>query len=349
MSELHDRADSAKVVDEQSLNGRLERFLSGQSGERVTIDELRRCSSGFSWMTFSFRARCASRGARDLIVQMGPATGLLAPYSARPQAVTLSALAGSAVPVAELVAWSDDSAHLGAPFFVCTKVSGEPVVPWGLERISAPERRRMAQEFVDILGALHSPDMPVEALRPLHPTVTAASAARLEVGAWIDRVQSWRTRAYPLLTWAGEWLIANAPAAPRVCIVHGDFRLGNFLQSGGGVTAVLDWEMVHLGHPHEDLGWLLLPMYNKGSGQLFGELPRAEVLERYSARSGIAVEPRSLHYFECLALFKSTALTIAATGSYVRRGSNDMRMAAMATSTASLIRQLDKLIDTEPA
>lgn len=342
------RPPNEPAARERLLPGRLQRFLAAHAGEDVVIGNFRRCSSGFSWSTFSLTATTSAGGSRELILQVGPPTGLLAPYSARPQAAILQALASTAVPVAPLVAWSDDERHLGAPFFVCQKMPGEPVVPWGLERVPQGERRQMAESFVDILGTLHAPDAPVHALQALHPGVTAESATRIEVEAWMERMERWRCRSYPLLTWAGRWLLDNARAAPRVCIAHGDFRLGNFLQQRGHITAVLDWEMVHLGHPHEDLGWLLLAMYNKGSQRLFGELPRLEVLDRYTALSGIGVEPDSLHYFECLAMFKSVALTLAALDSYVRRGFDDMRMAAMATSVASLARQLDKLIQGEP-
>ena len=56
------------------------------------------------------------------------------------------------------------------------------------------------------------------------------------------------------------WLRASrARAATRSTLVHGDYRLGNFLveRDGGGarLTGILDWEMVHLGDPLEDLAW----------------------------------------------------------------------------------------------
>ena len=38
-------------------------------------------------------------------------------------------------------------------------------------------------------------------------------------------------------------------------MVHGDFRFGNVLYDDTRVTAMLDWEMVHLGDPLEDLAW----------------------------------------------------------------------------------------------
>ena len=42
-------------------------------------------------------------------------------------------------------------------------------------------------------------------------------------------------------------------------VVHGDFRMGNFLIDRDGLTAVLDWELAHRGDPVEDLGLALRP------------------------------------------------------------------------------------------
>jgi aminoglycoside phosphotransferase (APT) family kinase protein len=50
-------------------------------------------------------------------------------------------------------------------------------------------------------------------------------------------------------------------------VVHGDFRLGNFLASESGLTAVLDWELVHLGDPMEDLAWLCLRTWRFGADE----------------------------------------------------------------------------------
>ncbi len=48
-------------------------------------------------------------------------------------------------------------------------------------------------------------------------------------------------------------------------MVHGDFRLGNLVIDATGLTAVLDWEMAHLGDPLEDLGWLCVPSWRFGA------------------------------------------------------------------------------------
>ena len=88
------------------------------------------------------------------------------------------------------------------------------------------------------------------------------AAASINTKALIDR---WAMRPYPLADYGIRWLKAHQPEAPCVTIVHGDYRTGNFLEVGGRITAILDWELVHLGDPHEDLAWVSLPMYKGGS------------------------------------------------------------------------------------
>ena len=51
--------------------------------------------------------------------------------------------------------------------------------------------------------------------------------------------------------------------------MHGDFRLGNFLvvRDGGAarLLGLLDWEMVHLGDPLEDVAWCISPLWRGGT------------------------------------------------------------------------------------
>ena len=61
----------------------------------------------------------------------------------------------------------------------------------------------------------------------------------------------------PVVERALDWLVANVPAddAPPSPI-QGDAGPTNFLHAGGRVTGLIDWEMAHLGDPHDDLAWV---------------------------------------------------------------------------------------------
>ncbi len=56
---------------------------------------------------------------------------------------------------------------------------------------------------------------------------------------------------------AGSSLARREPARSRcpVALVHGDAGPGNFLFADGRLTALIDWELAHLGDPMEDLAW----------------------------------------------------------------------------------------------
>src|SRR5262249_58081878 len=105
----------------------------------------------------------------------------------------------------------------------------------------------------------------------------------------------------PPLAEALGWLRPHFPATPEVTLVHGDFRLGNFLvvRDGGGarLTGILDWEMVHLGDPLEDVAWCISPLWRGGTPLASGLMLPQEFVARWVEASGRApaADPLRLH------------------------------------------------------
>jgi aminoglycoside phosphotransferase (APT) family kinase protein len=130
-----------------------------------------------------------------------------------------------------------------------------------------------------------------------------------------------------------------------VTIVHGDYRTGNFLEQGGRITAILDWELVHLGDPHEDLAWVSMPMYRGGSPYLCRLCEPEWFYGRYAEQSGIAVSMASVRYYQVFSLLKLAATHMAAARCFEEGRFNDMRMPAMGSQIATCLRQMDKLIE----
>ena len=144
------------------------------------------------------------------------------------------------------------------------------------------------------------------------------------------------------------WLRANAPRAPRLSIIHGDYRLGNFLECDGRITSILDWELVHVGDPHEDLAWLCLPQYRQGSPLMSKLIERDELYARYTAQTGIPIESASMHYYTLFSFFKLAATHMAGVYAFQRPGCRDLRMAAIGTQIAPTLRQIEKLMQESP-
>ena len=337
-------------VDSTALRQRVQDYLSEQVGRSVNVGPIRRFPVGFSWLTFAVPVSgLDDRGPRELILRLGPDDGLFAPYSAVPQVTAMQSLEGSAVPVPRVFWHSDDPAILGAPFLFCQKVDGHALVPW----VSSSEppldeefRQSIGAQFTDALAELHRLDWRDKPMASLAEDTTPAIAAERAVDAYERLIRRWAMRPYPLAEWGIRWLRRHSPVAPRVTVVHGDYRTGNFLEEGGRITAILDWELVHLGDPHEDLAWVSLPMYKGGSPYLCRLCEPQVFYERWSQRSGIEFSMASLRYFQVFSLLKLAATHMAAARCYEEGRFNDMRMPAMGSQIATCLRQMDKLIET---
>lgn len=316
----------------------------------ATLSRFAQLSAGFSWRTFAFETARPVGGRQAFILQVGPPDGLLAPYATRPQRLALESLTDAEIPVPAptVLASAEGGAPFGAPWMVTDRMPGDVPLPWTLRRMPEGEARMLSEDFVDTLARLHAVRWSQHPVGQIDAHCTPHNANLRQVDYWARRVRQWQRKPHPGLAFAERWLRVHAPAAPRVALVHGDYRIGNFLSSKGAITGVLDWEMVHLGDPHEDLAWALLPMFNGGSRELFGRMSRAEVFERYERASGMSVQPESIRFHETLALYKSIAIDLAAITRFEDGTLHDLRLAAMGTQVAPILKQLLRTLEATP-
>lgn len=341
------------IADEATLAQRIADYLGRQLGHPVEVGAVRRFPVGFSWLTYAVPVK-GLRGADDqqeLILRLGPDFGLFAPYEAAPQVLAMQSLEGTAVPVPRVFWNGEDPSIFGAPFMFCEKVIGAAVVPWVAANepgLADDYRRALGEQFIDALAALHCVPWQGRPIAAMAHGITTSNAARVNVEYWQTQIERWAMRPYPLAEWGIRWLKSHAPVAPRVAIVHGDYRTGNFLEQGGRITSILDWELVHLGDPHEDLGWASLPMYMGGS-KLICRLAEPDwFYERYSQMAGFEVSMASIRYYQALSLLKLAATHMAAARCFEEGRFNDMRMPAMGSQIATCLRQMEKAIESTP-
>lgn len=349
-----DHASARLILDEQHVGQALQQALRRRLGSEVEIAALRRYPVGYSWLTYGFEAHWKSAQGpqqRALILRLGPPHGLFAPYQARPQFVMLQALKDSEVPVPGVHWYSDDADEFGAPFFICDKVAGRAPVMWG-ETFSDTQRRALGEQFVDALAALHRYDWRGSAIETLETAPQVHDTARREVERWELALRGWQRRRIPMAESVLAWLRERAPPAPRISIVHGDYRIGNFLADFTGdtasITAILDWELAHLGDPHEDIGYMCQRTFRPGTPLICTLIEREALYERYAARSGIALSRSAVHFYEVLGLFKFYAIDVAAEHCFESGRHNDLRLPSMAAQSPRLLLQLEKLIAEAP-
>ena len=122
---------------------------------------------------------------------------------------------------------------------------------------------------------------------PTDPVETAVSD---RIDMW-ERMREWSARRFPMLEWAVIWFREQAPQASRISVVHGDYRIGNFLvdrrahhrHPGLGAGA--------FGDPNEDLGWISMQAWRGRSPYLCHLFESEEMLDRYNALTGFGRTP----------------------------------------------------------
>jgi len=167
---------------------------------------------------------------------------------------------------------------------------------WFSRIAGTAEQEATARDFMTKLAALHGLDASALDL-PAFPTVkTVADAVHAELDEW-DRVLAERGGTPdPALAFSLRWLRRHIPAydGPPV-LVQGDTGPGNFMYSGGRVTAVVDWELAHLGDPMDDIAWLSL----RATQEPFTDFPTR--LREYEELSGNAMDEARVHYYQVMA------------------------------------------------
>ena len=336
--------------DTEAVRSRLETYLRERI-DVISISALRRFTVGFSWVTYGFTATWREGGKtieRDLILRAGPPNGIFGPYRAYPEFVTLRELAGSGVPVPGVYWYSDDPSVLGAPFFICDLVRGEAPIPWtkgGGPAFDDERRIKLGTQFVSALAALHDFRWQDTEVAAIDGTKDVTRTAVDQVDHWLALLCRWSPERVPMLDYAGRWLLEHAPSAARVTITHGDFRIGNFLEADDRITAILDWELVRLGDPVEDLGWICLQAWRGRSPYMCHFFEREDLRDRYAALTGHEVDLREMAYWEAFGTFKLAVMHFGATDCFARRGFNDLRMAGMGAQIPRMLLQVESALE----
>ena len=170
----------------------------------------------------------------------------------------ISALAGTAVPVADAVALCADPQVLGAPFYLMSFVDGlvldRPDVLAGLDHETA---RSTCEQLIDTLLRLHEVDPAAVGLSDVgRPEGFLARQVKRWHGQWTAS----ETQPRAELGQVVDRLNATMPGQSAPGVVHGDYRLTNVMYRPdfSGIAAVVDWEMATLGDPLTDVGLLVV-------------------------------------------------------------------------------------------
>ena len=216
-------------------------------------------------------------------------------------------LASSAhVPVPKVIESLRSSDGLGDGYLM-EWLQGETM---GQRIVKLPElesvRENLAFECGQALARIHAIDVPNRLQEVLH-SVSPEALVRETWEAYIAL-----ETPQPMIDFTAQWLLSNLPPESDSALVHGDFRNGNLMVSEQGITAVLDWELCHLGDPMRDLGWLCVNSWRFGRRDLpvggFGTVD--DLVAGYEAESGSCVDKDALYFWEVFGSFWWSVTTL---------------------------------------
>lgn len=293
---------AAPVTPPEAFKPRLEAVLKARVPGCSGLVSAERLSGGASQETYRLTLR-VDGGERFLAMRRAPG-GVTPEDSPNPglavEALLMQCARAAGVPEPAVVHVLEPGDGLGEGF-IMEWLDGEAL---GARIARAPElaavRDGLAYECGRILARIHAIDLDASGLRGhLEETAPEEFVQR----TW-ERYRLLET-PQPMIDFTARWLLDHLPRNPRSCLVHNDFRNGNFMVDDQGINAVLDWEIAHIGDPMRDLGWLCTNSWRFGVTELpvggFGT--REELFRGYQEESGQAVDPEHVKFWEVFGSF----------------------------------------------
>lgn len=305
-----------------ALTAPLARYLAQRipTAAEVVVYSIERVHGGASRETYRCRVGWLEGGhavERRLILRRDPPASLIETDRAIEYAAYRS-FAGRDVPLPRALFLETDPAWLERPFFLMEMAAGSAANPFAVDPYGA-HAERVGEQFWTVLGRIAATDPSTTELASVVPRPEAARCWEGELDRWERVLDEDELEPQPIVRAAIRWLRRHPPPPPaRVAIVHGDYRSGNFLTDADGtIQAILDWEMCHLGDPHEDIGWACDPLWSAMDGDRPGQMIRKErALALWEAASGVPIDPVALRWWEIFAHVKGLAIWISSSKEY---------------------------------
>lgn len=261
--------------------------------------------------TLNWERPGVGRSATPMVLRMEPAESIVETSRLR-EFQLIRAFEGT-VPVPP-VYWCDaEGEHLPYPALVYGFAEGvaKPTAAQagvsGLGTHLPPElRTRLAPQFVDYLARIHTFDYRKADLSAFDvPATHSTQCAEWGVNWWERVWEEDGDEDVPLMRLGAAWLRRHLPVLDTPCVVHADYRLGNFLftEHDARISAWLDWELGRIGDRHQDIAWTTSRAFGHlaEDGKTFltcGLMPEAQFIEAYEKASGLRIDPKAVHWYK---------------------------------------------------
>jgi aminoglycoside phosphotransferase (APT) family kinase protein len=310
-------------------------LITSQHGGPFEITEARWLSGGASKLQMSFTLDWERPGVgRELtrmVLRMEPAESIV--ETSRLREFQLIRAAQRAVPVPP-VFWCDALGEfLPYPALVYGFAEGVTKPSTGTSGVSGlgtrlPDevRRELAPQFVEHMARIHNLDVGGTDMSAFDFPQPGTQCALWGVNHWERVWEEDHDEDAPMIRLAAAWLRRHLPVLERPCIVHADFRVGNFLfnEKDNRISAWLDWELGRIGDPHQDLAYTTSAAFGShdadGSFLVNGLMSEEEFFAAYERASGHRIDRKTLHWYKVFNAFFICVLTLSTGYRIARNG-----------------------------
>lgn len=349
--QLVDQAQSVREGEELDLNV-LREHLSPVLGSKINDLQVRQFPGGYSNLTYLL-----SSGSDKWVLRRPPfGSKVKSAHDMGREFRVLTALEKVFPYAPKPVHFCDDQSVLGCDFYLMSYIEGLVIrreYPAGLN-LTPDQVRQQFFKLFDVLGELHSVNLAEAGLSDFGKPQGYVSR---QVEGWSKRYVAAMTPDAPDFEPVMAWLRDKMPAESGVVsIIHNDYKLDNVIWSLDdpmNLIGVLDWEMATVGDPLMDLGCTLGYWAEAGDPEFFrqframpsdapGAPTRAEIVARFSERTGIAVD--NIDFYFCFGLFRLAGIGQQIYVRYAQGLTRDARFARLIDKVHSLRQMCEQVI-----
>ncbi|HEY8209358.1 MAG TPA: phosphotransferase family protein [Myxococcaceae bacterium] len=335
----------------EALAGAVEALLSERAGAQVKVRELQPLFGGACQDNYRVELTFSGgelAGDRRMVLRSDANQSLPGSVRRKDEFEVIGAAVAAGVRTPRARWLSEGLVRPGAGAYFLDWAEGEAL---GRRVVKHPDlaaaRETLPEALAAELAKIHTvtrAGTPGISLGREYPPGKSPSAAAL---AFARLMADQMKEPHPAVELALRWLSDHVPAGEEETLVHGDFRVGNFLVTPSGLSAVLDWEFARFGDPMEDVAWLCLRDWRFGQLQLpAGGLARRErFYDAYARASGRAVDPRKVHWWEVMGNLRWGVGSVMQGERYLSGEESDLELIAIARRAVEMEYEALRLIE----
>ena len=336
----------------------LNRLLAAHHISDAKVEDVHRLAGGASKEQFLFTLAHANGRREKLVLRMDPTSSVL--ETSRVQECEILRAMHNVVPVPEVRFLDASGEHLGLPGMITAFVSGTTKPTQGGAGVSGlgtgftqAWREQLTPQFIDILARIHRFDFRRAALPSFGiPDANPEQAALWRVNLWSQVWRDSTSEPCPIFAVTESWLRNNLPKCEELVLVHGDFRTGNYLfdEDSKQITAILDWELAHIGDFHEDIAWSLVEIFGAraedGTYLCSNLMSVDDYIAHYEAATGRTVNRKTLLFYRILLAWSVIAMAMGTgiAAAKAKHSHQDILLTWLANVTPPLIDEISRLL-----